>query len=110
MKKPVNSLKYGTNVRLLVYTPCNRNLNLYPPGPTCARAIGGLHAVRGGIPTKMSDFRKHKHCPSSFELAEAATGMISGKSGLRIATHLAACDFCSAELEFYRACPPVPFD
>ena len=54
----------------------------------------------------MSSFRKEKNCPSSYELAEIANGPVSGEQGLRIATHLASCDFCSAELEFYRAYPP----
>lgn len=54
----------------------------------------------------MSDFRKEKHCPSSFELVEVANGTLDGEQGLRIATHLAACDFCAAEVEFYQYFPP----
>ncbi|HYJ90857.1 MAG TPA: hypothetical protein VEV84_06095 [Pyrinomonadaceae bacterium] len=54
----------------------------------------------------MSNFRKEKGCPSSFELVDVLNGEISGEQGLKIAVHLASCDFCAAELEFYRAYPP----
>ena len=54
----------------------------------------------------MVNFRKEKHCPSSYELAHASEGEIDGSAGLRLATHLAACDFCAAELDFYRHFPP----
>jgi hypothetical protein len=54
----------------------------------------------------MSSFRKEKHCPSSFELVDVANGTIDGERGLRIATHLASCDFCAAELELYQYFPP----
>jgi hypothetical protein len=58
----------------------------------------------------MSNFRKEKHCPSSFDLVEVASGALNGEQGLRIATHLASCDFCAAELEFYQHFPPEPID
>jgi hypothetical protein len=54
----------------------------------------------------MSNFRKEKDCPTSFELADAADAELNGLEGLRIAAHLASCDFCAAELEFYRHYPP----
>ena len=54
----------------------------------------------------MSNFRKEKSCPSSFELSDSVTGELDGENGLRIATHLVTCDFCAAELEFYRNYPP----
>lgn len=65
----------------------------------------------------MSKFRKEKDCPSSFLLADSLHGTISGEDGLRIATHLVSCDFCSSELEFYKMylpdtgdipAPPIP--
>ena len=55
-------------------------------------------------------FRKEKYCPTSFELVDVLKGEINGEQGLRIAMHLASCDFCSAELEFYRAYPPGDVD
>ena len=55
----------------------------------------------------MSDFRKEITCPSSWELVELLEGEIAGENGLRIAVHLAGCEFCEAELEFYRAFPPT---
>jgi len=55
----------------------------------------------------MSDFRKEITCPSSWELVDLVSGEIAGDHGLRMAVHLAKCDFCAAELEFYRAYPPT---
>jgi hypothetical protein len=54
----------------------------------------------------MDHFRKEKLCPSSYELAEASTCELNGLDGLKLATHLASCEFCAAELSFYRAYPP----
>ena len=54
----------------------------------------------------MSNFRKEITCPSSWELVDLLNGEVAGDVGLRIAVHLAECDFCAAELEFYRAHPP----
>jgi hypothetical protein len=58
----------------------------------------------------MSNFRKEKDCPSSFLLADSLNSKINGEEGLRIAAHLAKCEFCAAELEFYRHYPPGPVD
>jgi len=55
----------------------------------------------------MSGFRKKKECPSSYELVDAMKREIDGVDGLRMASHLAVCDFCSAEVELYRAYPPI---
>ena len=49
----------------------------------------------------MSKFRKEIHCPSSFALVDVVNGEIPGDEGLRIAHHLASCEFCAAELDFY---------
>jgi hypothetical protein len=56
----------------------------------------------------MSEFRKEKDCPSSFRLVELLYSELDGKEGLSIASHLASCDFCAAELEFYKHYPPRP--
>jgi len=58
----------------------------------------------------MSKFRKEKHCPSSPDLVEASWRPLTGVRGLKIAAHLAKCDFCAAELEFYQHYPPDPID
>jgi hypothetical protein len=57
----------------------------------------------------MSHFRKKKDCPSSYELADSVVGHLSGDQALRIANHLGSCDFCAAEIEFYKHYPPVMF-
>jgi hypothetical protein len=66
-----------------------------------------FYGQRCGRPICMSNFRKEKHCPSSFELVEVVNRTLNGKDGLRIAAHLASCDFCAAELEFYQHFPPA---
>ena len=55
----------------------------------------------------MSGFRKKKECPTSYELVDMVNREVDGVDGLRIAAHLAVCDFCSAELELYRAYPLI---
>ena len=57
----------------------------------------------------MSYFRKEKDCPSSYELADSVVGQLSGDQALHIARHLGSCDFCAAEIEFYKHYPPVMF-
>jgi hypothetical protein len=54
----------------------------------------------------MSNFRKKRECPSSFDLADASCGEVDGLRALVISSHIAICDFCAAEVEFYRAYPP----
>jgi hypothetical protein len=54
----------------------------------------------------MSNFRKEKDCPSSFQHVDVLSSEINGQDGLLIAAHLASCEFCAAELEFYRHYPP----
>jgi hypothetical protein len=54
----------------------------------------------------MSNFRKEKDCPSSFLLVDSLFSIINGEEGLRIAAHLARCEFCAAEVEFYKHYPP----
>jgi hypothetical protein len=56
----------------------------------------------------MSRFRKEKDCPSSLELAESVAVDLDGLVGLGLANHIGRCDFCAAELEFYRHYPPEP--
>lgn len=58
----------------------------------------------------MSNFRKEKDCPSSFQLVEVLYSEINGQDGLIVASHLASCEFCVAELEFYKHYPPYPVD
>jgi hypothetical protein len=56
----------------------------------------------------MSDFRKKIDCPTSHALADCLFEPLDGHRGVQIANHLASCDFCAAELEFYRQYPPQP--
>lgn len=58
----------------------------------------------------MPSFRKEITCPSSWELVDLLNTEVSGEYGLRMAVHLAECEFCAAELEFYRAYPPHDSD
>lgn len=71
-------------------------------------------ATRGkGIPcdilsmckVKVSDFRKSSVCPSSLDLLRFQESGVPEKSAGAIGRHLAECEFCVAEVEFYRHYP-----
>lgn len=54
---------------------------------------------------KMTGFCKNEDCPTSNELLEFQNGdLVRSRSG-EINRHLAACEFCSAEVEFYSHYP-----
>lgn len=55
--------------------------------------------------TKMPDFCKNEDCPSSHELLEFQNGDLPRPRGGEINKHLASCEFCSAEVEFYSHYP-----
>ncbi|CAN5331232.1 hypothetical protein BH10ACI3_BH10ACI3_13330 [soil metagenome] len=55
--------------------------------------------------SKMTGFYKNEECPSSNELLEFQIGDLSRTRGSEINKHLAACEFCSAEVEFYTHYP-----
>ena len=56
---------------------------------------------------KMVTFCKSTDCPSSQELlAFENEGEVSAKERGKITAHLAACEFCAAEVEFYAHYPP----
>lgn len=50
-------------------------------------------------------FRKNEDCPSSPELLAYENGKLTGAQELEIGEHLATCDFCEAEVEFYSHFP-----
>ena len=52
---------------------------------------------------KMESFYKTEECPASEKLA-ALRGSVIDSEELRL--HLESCEFCTAELEFYRRFPP----
>lgn len=51
--------------------------------------------------TKSAGFHKCEDCPSSHELIEYQNGVLLDERERDICLHLALCDFCSAEAEFY---------
>ena len=51
----------------------------------------------------MDRFYKTGECPASEILAAPQGSFIAGDE---LQSHLASCEFCSAELEFYRRYPP----
>ena len=54
---------------------------------------------------KMTGFYKNEDCPTSNELLEFQNGdLVRSRSGV-VNKHLAACEFCSAEVEFYSHYP-----
>jgi len=54
---------------------------------------------------KMITFCKSTSCPSSQELLALADGEVSMYERERVETHLGACEFCAAEVEFYAHYP-----
>jgi hypothetical protein len=56
---------------------------------------------------KMSNFCKHEDCPPSLELLAFQNGDIEVSDSGHIRRHLAVCEFCAAEVEFYGHYPPA---
>ena len=55
----------------------------------------------------MANFCKNEDCPSSQDLLAFQNGDIDLADGAHIRRHLAVCEFCAAEVEFYSHYPPV---
>lgn len=53
----------------------------------------------------MTKFCKNEDCPPSEELLAFQTGDMSVSDGAWIRKHLAICEFCAAEVEFYENYP-----
>ncbi len=53
----------------------------------------------------MVTFCKSTNCPSSQELLAFQNGVVSPGERGEIETHLAACEFCASEVEFYAHYP-----
>jgi hypothetical protein len=53
----------------------------------------------------MTEFCKNEDCPASDELLAFQVGDMSVSDGAWIRRHLAVCEFCSAEVEFYTNYP-----
>jgi len=56
----------------------------------------------------MVKFCKHEDCPTSEDLLAFQTGDMPVSEGAAVRRHLAQCEFCAAEVEFYESYPPVP--
>ena len=54
----------------------------------------------------MSNFCKNEDCPPSQELLAFQNGDIEVRDSGHIRRHLALCEFCAAEVEFYGHYPP----
>jgi hypothetical protein len=57
------------------------------------------------VSLKTSTFRKSEDCPTSNELLAFQNGDLAGRLGSEISRHLASCEFCAAEAEFYSRFP-----
>lgn len=53
----------------------------------------------------MTSFSKSEDCPSSHELLQYENGDMPLDEGRHVREHLAKCEFCSAEVEFYAHYP-----
>ena len=55
---------------------------------------------------RMGSFVKTKNCPSSERLLAFQCDEVAEPA--RIERHLESCEFCAAEVGFYRKFPPIP--
>ncbi|MGQ0541859.1 MAG: hypothetical protein ACT4O9_08415 [Blastocatellia bacterium] len=55
----------------------------------------------------MANFCKNEDCPTSQELLAFQLGDLPIESSGDIRRHLAACEFCASEVEFYEHYPPA---
>lgn len=56
---------------------------------------------------EMAKFCKNEDCPTSEDLLAFQLGDIPVSEGTAIRKHLASCEFCAAEVEFYESYPPA---
>ena len=55
--------------------------------------------------TKTTGFCKNEDCPASHELLAYENGDLARSRSGEVRLHLASCEFCSAEVEFYSHYP-----
>ena len=55
--------------------------------------------------TVMASFRKQEDCPTSQELLSYQLGDLDSAESRVIGKHLAVCEFCSSEVDFYERYP-----
>lgn len=55
----------------------------------------------------MAEFRKYEDCPASEDLLAYQLGDMPLSEGAHVRRHLATCEFCAAEAEFYENYPPA---
>jgi hypothetical protein len=55
--------------------------------------------------SKKSGFFKNEDCPSSHELLAYQNGDLGRTRAVEVRKHMAACEFCAAEVEFYSHYP-----
>lgn len=53
----------------------------------------------------MAKFCKNEDCPASEDLLAFQNGEVELEEGAEIRRHLAVCEFCAAEVEFYESYP-----
>jgi len=53
----------------------------------------------------MTGFCKNGDCPTSHELVDYQNGDLEREAAVDIRIHLASCEFCTAEVEFYSHYP-----
>lgn len=97
---------FGNTSKLGIYHSCNRQSALIEVWLDGRRALSALNSlfVKG---LRMGQFSKNCGCPSSAELLEYLAEGCTAESGGAILHHLAVCEFCEAEVSFYRRFPPM---
>ena len=69
------------------------------------RDRGDTGNLRSMFSSKMPGFCKNEDCPSSNELLEFQNGDLIQPRGSEVNKHMASCEFCAAEVEFYSHYP-----
>ncbi|MBK6751561.1 MAG: hypothetical protein KA956_10700 [Pyrinomonadaceae bacterium] len=76
-------------------------------GPAGKGLKGNLHPM---FTAKSVNFCKNEDCPSSDELLDFQNGDLMRERAVDIRIHMASCEFCTAEAEFYSRYPQLTGD
>jgi len=80
-------------------------MKIRPPARHGVKSYGDLEQLSSMSSKKMTSFCKNEDCPSSNRLLEFQSRELPKTTGDKIRRHLAKCEFCSAEVEFYSHFP-----
>jgi hypothetical protein len=101
-RRELSVISFGRRRALRIYFWYNECVHLVTPKAMVTTVSTWVHNMRF---LSMINFRKNENCPSSFQLLAFQRESLVTGGGDSIRGHLAACEFCSAEVEFYTHYP-----